>query len=134
MFVVNKEQTGLKIHAIYNNIDRVPFFLKARMLSDYKTGTTLRDASFRCIITDVNEGKYVAIGTNAGQSAYNNLVPSFAHIGIGRSPNFIEQFTVGLFSSEGKRVLREWSPVIPKSILFLSAEMSNDESYWKLNL
>lgn len=81
---------NLRIRAIYNNIDRSSFFLKARLISDQAVGTPVSDASFRCILTDISEGKFIAVSGNSGQNAYNTLQSPFSHMGIGRSNNFIE--------------------------------------------
>lgn len=35
---------------------------------------------------------------------------------------------------EGKRVLRQWTPVIPKSILFVVTNLSPSEQNWELDL
>jgi hypothetical protein len=66
MFLVTKEPEGLKIHAIYNNIDRTAFFLKARMISDSKVGTPVAEASYRCVLTDLNDVKFVAASGSSG--------------------------------------------------------------------
>jgi integrin alpha FG-GAP repeat containing protein 1 len=89
---------SLKIRAVYNNIDRNAFFVKARLISDQHTGTPILDASYRCILTDVNESKFVAVAGHPGQNAFGALMAPFAHIGIGRSNNFVEQFTVSVFT------------------------------------
>jgi len=133
MLLVTKSDEGLKIHAIYNNIDRTAFFLKARMISDSKVGTPVSEASYRCVLTDLNDVKFVAVSGSSGQTAYHSLNTPYSHVGIGRSNNFIEQFTVSNFVN-GKRVLRQWSPIIPKSILFVVSNLSGEESKWSLDL
>lgn len=90
MLLVTKGEEGLKIHAIYNNIDRTAFFLKARMISDSKVATPVSEASYRCILTDLNDVKFVAVSGSSGQTAYNSLSTPYSHVGIGRSNNFIE--------------------------------------------
>lgn len=90
ILLVNNEDSKLKIKAVYNNIDRSSFFLKARMISDQDVGTPIRDASFRCVLTDVNEGKFIAVAGSAGQTAYGSLQIPFGHIGVGLTNNFIE--------------------------------------------
>lgn len=35
---------------------------------------------------------------------------------------------------KGKRVLRQWSPIIPKSILFVVSNLSGEEQKWSLDL
>lgn len=103
------------------------------MLSDTTVGSPVVDASYRCVLTDLSDRKYVAVAGSAGQSAYHSLQSPYAHFGIGRSNNFIEQFTVAVFS-EGKRVMRQWSPIIPKSILFIVINMNSNEQQWQMNL
>ena len=57
----------------------------------------------------------------------------FIQIGVGRSNNFLELYTVGVYS-EGKRQLRTWTPIIPKSILFIVSDMSSNVDNWGLTL
>lgn len=66
MLLVTKGLEGLKIHAIYNNIDRTAFFLKARMISDSKVATPVSEVSYRCVLTDLNEMKFVAVSGSSG--------------------------------------------------------------------
>jgi len=35
---------------------------------------------------------------------------------------------------EGKRVLRQWTPIIPKSILFVVTNLSDNQQKWELDL
>jgi hypothetical protein len=73
MLIVTNEKGLLKVHAIYNNIDRTAFFLKARMISDAEIGTAVLDASYRCVLTDVHDVKYIAVAGSPGQTAYHSL-------------------------------------------------------------
>jgi hypothetical protein len=57
----------------------------------------------------------------------------FAHIGIGRSNNFVESFTVAA-SVNGTRQIRQWTPIIPKSILFILANNEEDPENWTLDV
>ena len=54
-------------------------------------------------------------------------------MGIGRSNNFIESFTVSTFVN-GSRSLRVWTPIIPKSVLFIVSQNSQEASSWKLDI
>ena len=47
------------ISAIYNNLNTEMFYIKARMLTDSKIGGPLRQASFRAVLTDLNDDKFV---------------------------------------------------------------------------
>ena len=57
----------------------------------------------------------------------------FSQVGIGRSNNFIESFTVSAFVN-GSRSLRVWTPIIPKSVLFVVTENSQEVQTWKLDV
>ena len=60
------------------------------MISDNIIGTAVVDASYRCVLTDLTDGKFIAVAGSAGQSAYHSLSSPYSHVGIGRSNNFIE--------------------------------------------
>lgn len=51
-----------EITAIYNNFGRDAFFLKTRMVSDDTIGNTAMPASFRCVLTDLEDQKYIVAG------------------------------------------------------------------------
>lgn len=134
LLLVSKDKAGhARIHAIYNNIDRTPFFLKVHTISESTLGSAVPSASYRCVVSSVSDGKFIAVAGSAGQTAYQSLQLPFSHVGIGRSNNFIEQFTVATYS-DGKRSLKQWSPIIPKSILFIDVKMSYDSQLWQLDL
>ena len=54
-------------------------------------------------------------------------------IGIGRSNNFVEMFTVSIYE-HGQRSMREWSPIIPKSVLYIMTNNEQNVNYWQLIL
>ena len=58
------------ISAIYNNLNEEMFYIKARMLSDNKIGVPIREASFRMVITDLGDEKFVVQCSDTGQSAF----------------------------------------------------------------
>jgi hypothetical protein len=55
-----------EISAIYNNYGRDAFFLKARMISDDQIGATVKAASFRCVLTDLSDQKFIAVAAQSG--------------------------------------------------------------------
>ena len=57
----------------------------------------------------------------------------FAQIGIGRSNNFIESFTVSSFVN-GSRSMRVWTPIIPKSVLFVVTNNNEESESWTLDV
>lgn len=48
-----------QLSAIYNNLMSDSFFIKSRMLTDDKIGSPVRSASFRAVLTDLNDDKFV---------------------------------------------------------------------------
>lgn len=88
------------------------------MLSDEAIGSPVRSACVKAVLTSLKDEKYVVQGGDNGQSTYGSLSIPNTMIGIGRSNNFVEMFTVGTFD-KGKRSMREWSPIIPKSVLYI---------------
>ena len=92
-------------------------------------------ASMRCVVTLLNDRKIIVMGGHTSQNSYHNLQAPSTFIGIGRSNNFIEEFSIAVYSgATGKRSLRTWTPVIPKSVLFVSLEMSENPDSWGLTL
>ena len=49
------------IVAIYNNFGKDGFYLKTRFVSDETIGNTLSSASFRCVLTDLEDQKFIAM-------------------------------------------------------------------------
>ncbi|TNV73941.1 hypothetical protein FGO68_gene2124 [Halteria grandinella] len=121
------------VSSIYNNYGRDAFFLKTRMVSDGALGTTVNSASFRCVLTSLEDEKFMVMGGQSGQTAYQALQMPFSQIGIGRSNNFIESFTVSAYVN-GSRSLRMWTPIIPKSVLFVVTQGSEEVETWKLDV
>lgn len=132
--VLASEETGTQLKAIYNNIDMSNFYIKVRMISDETVASQVMSASMRCVVTLLNDRKIVVQGGHTSQNAYHSLQAPFTFIGIGRSNNFIEEFSIALYSSNGKRSMRTWTPVIPKSVLFVITDMSDNADSWGLTL
>ena len=122
-----------QLRAIYNNIDMSNYYIKVRMITDELTSTQVMSASMRCVVTLLNDKKIIVQGGATSQNAFHGLQTPFTFIGVGRSNNFIEEFSIAVFNN-GKRSMRIWTPVIPKSVLFVIAEMSGDADSWNLTL
>lgn len=102
---VTKEDGVLRTISVYNNFERDNFFIKSRMISDEKIGTTLGAASVRCVLTNLNDNKFIVQGSMANNGGFHSLPLPYMHTGVGRSNNFIEQYTISVYSN-GKRVQR----------------------------
>jgi hypothetical protein len=57
-----KQSTPTSIQAIFNNFDKDAFFLKTRVVSDSYLGINVPQASFRCILTSLEDDKFIALG------------------------------------------------------------------------
>lgn len=99
------------------------------MLSDVPVGSAVRAAVFKVVLTSLEDEKFVVSGSDVGQTGFNSLQTPSAMIGVGRSNNFIETFTVANYI-RGQRSIREWSPIIPKSVLYVYSNMEKDPLSW----
>lgn len=91
------------------------------MISDEEIGSPLRQVAIKAILTSIEDQKFIIQGTDPGQSTFGSLSVSSTIIGIGRSNNFVEMFTASIFN-QGQRRMRDWSPIIPKSVLYIMTE------------
>ena len=55
-----------QISAIYNNVGKDAFFLKSRVISDKTFGTTVPSASFRFVLTSIEDEKFMVSGGQSG--------------------------------------------------------------------
>ena len=131
----NKEADRNEIIAIVNNNKKESFFIKSKIINSvYQKGETLYNGcTIRAVLTDLDDEKYIAVGQQVTQNSYGTLSLPYSYIGIGRSNNYIERFTVGIMI-EGKLKIRTWSPIIPNSQLVVAIEGSSDPAYWGLEL
>ena len=124
-----------QILCIYNNYVKDTFFVKALMVSNSVGiyGDAISGASYRLIVTDLNDQKFVVMATQLSQSsAYLSLQTPYAYLGVGRSNNYVESFTAA-FSVSGQRSIRVWTPIIPNSqLIVFSPEPTT--SNWTLEL
>lgn len=99
------------------------------MLTDDIIGSPVRGTSFRAILTSLFDQKFVVYGADTGQSAFGALKVPNIMIGVGRSNNFVEMFTVSSYL-KGTRSMRNWSPIIPKSVLYVYSNLEVDPINW----
>ena len=127
-----------QVKILYNNIVSDNFFIKAlsvnselkksqNVYNDYTIG-----ASYRFVVTDMQDNKLVMVGSQRYQSGYMSLQLPFAFIGVGRSNNYVESFYAAS-GIDGKRTEKMWTPIIPNSQLIIFMN-SNDPMNWGLEL
>lgn len=118
---------------IYNNFVKDTFFIKALMINTpSKYGDAAVGSSYRLIVTDLNDNKFVVIGSQLAQQTYNSLQMPYCYIGVGRSNNYVESFTAAT-SISASRSIRVWTPIIPNSQLIIFSQAA-DANEWNLEL
>ena len=60
-----------EISPVYNNLHGESFFIKARMLTDDRLGTPVRAATFKAVLTSLDDDKFIVSGQDSGYSIYN---------------------------------------------------------------
>jgi hypothetical protein len=65
-----KGSSPTSVQAIFNNFDKDAFFLKTRVVSDSYLGINVPQASFRCILTSLEDEKFMASAGQSSQTAY----------------------------------------------------------------
>ncbi|PIA17154.1 hypothetical protein COEREDRAFT_41520 [Coemansia reversa NRRL 1564] len=126
-----KKRTG----AIYNNFFTDAFFIKAiacptskhiRSYSGYMSGAT-----FKYLLVSDSGQKHVAQSAQAPQTAYRALFTPYTVIGIGRTNNYIEDFSVGSTSALGEHE-RSFEGLVPNSnVVIFPLNTTKD---WRLEL
>jgi len=127
-----------EIVILYNNIVSDSFFLKALAVNSKLSknnnfyGNNGIGTSYRFVVTDLDDNKYVSVGAQTYQSGYMSLQLPYSFLGIGRSNNYVENFYAAC-SVNGKRAVRMWTPIIPNSqlIIFVGDAMVEN---WGLEL
>ena len=82
--------------------------------TDGMYGNGVSGPSYRLVVTDLNDDKFVICGSQLTQSAYNAIQMPYSYLGVGRSNNYIETFTAA-YSIDSQRAIRVWTPIIPNS-------------------
>ncbi|KAJ2385581.1 hypothetical protein GGI05_004654 [Coemansia sp. RSA 2603] len=124
-----------RVAAIYNNFFTDAFFIKARAcpsagkLRSY--AGLVPGASFKYLLMSDSGHKHVAQAVQAPQSAYRALFTPYTIIGIGRTNNYIEDFSVGSTSQRGSSV-RSFEGLIPNSKVVVFPVNTTDD--WRLEL
>ena len=138
-FIVQQENQGKpQVRILYNNVVTDNFFIKAQSVnSDLRKSNPVCDAfslgaSYRFVITDMQDRKLVAVGSQRFQSGYMSLQLPYGFIGVGRTNNYVETFYAST-NINGKRVSHLWTPIIPNSQLIIYM-LGDDSVDWDLEL
>ncbi|KAJ2510564.1 hypothetical protein GGI11_005440 [Coemansia sp. RSA 2049] len=132
-----------RLTAIYNNFFTDAFFIKAEACGTSAGASQhaaagrpsyaahMPGASFKYLLVGDSGVKHVAQAVLAPQSAYRALSTPYAVIGIGRTNNYIEDFSVGSTSPRGHNV-KSFEGLIPNSQVVVFPV--NTTSDWRLEL
>ncbi|KAJ1937017.1 hypothetical protein EC988_008016, partial [Linderina pennispora] len=136
MLVALVDASGSKrITAIYNNFFTDAFFIKAVVCpADQHTRShagILPGASFKYLLVSDSGKKHVAQSPQVPQTAYRALSTPYSMIGLGRTNNYIEDFSVGSTAQLGTRA-RSFEGLIPNSQVVVFPY--NTTSDWRLEL
>ena len=109
--------------AIVNNVKDDTLFIKILPLSqksDYELGAGKISSAFgisiQWRITELSGEKTIEISSQKSQWNYGALQLQFAHKGLGRTNNYVEDLTIGY---EGMGQKMSWTPIIPNSKLLV---------------
>ncbi|KAJ2805135.1 hypothetical protein H4R20_002213 [Coemansia guatemalensis] len=125
--------------AVYNNFFTDAFFIKALACPTGKDGNKhvrsytgyMSGPTFKYLLVSDSGKKHVAQSAQAPQTAYRALFTPYTVIGIGRTNNYIEDFSVGSTSALGEHE-RSFEGLIPNSnVVIFPLNTTKD---WRLEL
>ncbi|KAJ2646294.1 hypothetical protein IWW40_005530 [Coemansia sp. RSA 1250] len=125
----------LRAAAVYNNFFTDAFFIKAlacpstRDVRSY--AGVLPGAAFKYMLINDDGRKHVAQAAQVPQTAYRALFTPYTVIGIGRTNNYIEDFSIGSTGAFGHRA-KSFEGLIPNSQVVVFPD--NSSSDWRLEL
>lgn len=133
--------TQYGLHLIYNNFFYDSYFLKAMMLSqEYDNplkkeqyGAITTGATFRYVITNVDDKKTIRVATQSPQNSFGSLELPYVYMGVGRSNNYLEDFNVAYSLNNNFDQIRVFTPIIPNSQLIIVGNSKN-KLYWNMDL
>ncbi|KAJ2846559.1 hypothetical protein IWW36_004294 [Coemansia brasiliensis] len=125
----------LRAAAIYNNFFTDAFFIKALACPSNKDmrsyAGVLPGPAFKYMLINDDGRKHVAQAAQVPQTAYRALFTPYTVIGIGRTNNYIEDFSIGSTSAFGHRA-KSFEGLIPNSQVVVFPV--NSSSDWRLEL
>jgi len=128
---------------IYNFVSTSNFILKTLGLNGnnqfesddigLRLGGIYHGSSVECIVNDVNGKARIAKAAQLAQTAYTPLELPYAFIGLGRTNNYVQDFSMGIAQSLGDSDHQKmsWTPIIPNSQLIVNTLKYSD---WTLDV
>jgi integrin alpha FG-GAP repeat containing protein 1 len=136
MMVEGEKTIELKILFNHNIALTDAFSLTGYMIGEESQfGRGMLGINFKCRITNLEEVKSTRLAVQNAQNGFAALSSRIAYFGIGRSNNYIEDFTATRpFKDTNVNIKqRVWSPIIPMSKLIVTANTEN-ERLWTIQL
>ncbi|CAB0006429.1 unnamed protein product [Nesidiocoris tenuis] len=139
IFVRNGTTTAFK-----NNLDYDANFIKVMVITGLKEhpvpvipspsrkktyGTNLPGPLISYNSTDQDDKPRASVSPQLPQSAYMSLHLPYTLFGLGRTPNFVDKLTVGIYNKT-----RYWTQIIPNSQMVVIPIPLNDPSRWTARL
>lgn len=103
----------------------LPLSITSSYIEDDKKIENTFGVTTQWLFTDIDGHKHVKISNQKYQYNYKIMQLPYAYTGLGRTNNYLEQFTVG-YQRYGQK--EDWSPIIPNSQLMVYKENGD----WKL--
>ncbi|KAL4481453.1 hypothetical protein ABPG74_007542 [Tetrahymena malaccensis] len=138
-FMVNTFENGIySIRCFFNYIQNDAFFLKALGLNGQCTTSSCQSSvyygtSYQCKVTTLDTQYKTASGVQLIQSANGALQLPFVILGLSRTNNYIENFSVGLPQPDADASKRSWTPIIPNSQLIIFP-YTLDPQKWEISI
>lgn len=137
--------TDKGIECYFNNHEYDTFFIKSEtMLEEKKLSSLEVGVNYRYIVTDNNGDRKLQVSFQLAQTGNMALTLPYSLVGIGRSNNYIENFSVISNSMKpmksddkcpDKSEENTFTPIIPKSQLLITKKLTADNKVeWTVDL
>lgn len=142
MTLYNREKNSTLV-GVYNFVSTSNFILKTLGLNGnnnfdsddigLRLGGIYHGSSVECIVNDVDGKARIAKASQLAQTAYTPLELPYAFIGLGRTNNYVQDFSMGISQSLGDSDHQQmsWTPIIPNSQLIVNTLKNAD---WTLDV
>ena len=137
--------TDKGIECYFNNYESDTFFIKSETMLEEKKSSSLEvGVNYRYIVTDNDGNRRLQVSFQLAQTGNMALTLPYSLVGIGRSNNYIENYSV--ISNSIKPIKADvkcvdkteentFTPIIPKSQLLITKKLNDEgEVEWKVDL
>jgi len=142
--ITEDEEGNSSVLAFYNNYSRDSYYISASTYthSTSSYGDKVHGINYRGIYTSLSDHKHAFMSQQLTRTSYAALQDTMGSYAIGRSNNYIEDFTLSYHhqkvDSDGEKSSLEiekkvWTPIIPNSYLLIDIH-DLDSGDWKIKL